>query len=524
MTASEDKDVASEAIESKKVQLCKLPNLDEVPHANSMEQLFAQAVLLQFKCLNKDVSISQLAFDDLCYITLLQLDDLLQGLKKITQVQRRTKISKHDLELYFKGVDMDLSALNEQVDISNHIHKTFPKETQKLNENVDKVMSKFMTELEETELLSSKHSEFFVQDVDILNLLSTSKKSNKCFPDWLPELPPDHTYKFTSLYKRPITDERVMKEKLLEEGLRSEKALIKMLNEAGVNEDPLSEQDNIALTDQLNESQLETELIYGLDENKSSKKEELESFKPLPLKNFDVSEYCLKRQNILKRRAERLESKTLNRKRNPFIRAATICSPYGQGSIKSRKSVENQLKTMLKRSYVGLIHSIPKLKEEREKARKEAEEKERQLQEQRRLEKEKKMTEQEVLDLNNLQNDPLIGWDNDDSDDDDDDNIQFDDVKQNTPQNSSSTLGAEQHTKQQSEEPATDASELPSSQLIEEQKDAKLNHWPSESAPSLTPTQMADESSQPDVENDTHQEGETPNEKEQSSIPSQVGS
>ncbi|CAH00237.1 Taf8p [Kluyveromyces lactis] len=443
MTTSEDKDKNDAKIETdqRRVRLDKLPNLNEVPHANPMERLFAQAVLLQLKTLNKNVVISQLAFDDLCYVSLLQLDDLLQSLKKITQVQRRTKISKLDLNLYFKGIGMDLKDLNGQVEISNFVHGKFKDEANALNETVLKVKQQFMKELEEKELLSSKHSEFFVQDVDILNLLPSSNKSNKYVPSWLPELPPDHTYKFTSLYKRPITDERLMKKKLLEEGRLSEKALLNMLSQV-VNQDPLvalnkdSDQsaNNAALSEHIKESQLETDLIFDPHKTIPTDKEwgtttvlhGIESFNLSPVKNFNVLEYCKKRDAIVKRRAERAENQVSNKRRNPFIRGAMICSPYGQGSTKSRKSVENQLKTMLRRSYLGLIDSIPRVKEVRERARKEAEERERLLQEQRRIEKEKKMAEQEILDLNNLQTDPLLhGWDKDSEDDDENDDEKF---------------------------------------------------------------------------------------------------
>lgn len=386
------------------VQLTKLPNLEEVPMENPMEQLLTKSILLQLKTMNKNVTMSELAFEDLCQFVSLQMDDMLQCFRKITQIQRRNQISKIDLELFIKGTALTTADLNEQLEVSRYVHKMFPRDSEVLKDAVYETKKHYMKELDESELLSSKHSEFFVQDVDILNLLPSTNKSNKYVPSWLPDFPPDHTYRFTALYKKTITDERIMKQKLLQEGKKSEQALINMLSKAnGVEK---VEKDKLLL-EQLEEAKAETEFIF-MRSAKSKYNSSGDVLKTLPLKGFDVEKYCIDRVSIKRRKKEEQEKRAANKKRNPFLRSALLCSPYGSGGAKSRKSVENQLKLLLKRSYLDLIDSIPRTKAKRAEAQKEAEAREKELMEKKRVEKEKRMADQELLDLNNLQHDSFF--------------------------------------------------------------------------------------------------------------------
>ncbi|SCW03296.1 LAFE_0G07316g1_1 [Lachancea fermentati] len=410
MTTAKPVDTVASSETAKEIQLKKLPTLEEVP-ANELEDplqnMLGRAIAIQLKAMRKDSCISEFGLENLILLVEEYLSDMLKALKKMANVQRRHCICKKDLLLILKGYDLEYADLVAEFERSQFVKSQYPEEVQHVNNNSRQISEKKHTQMSEKELLEGAHSEFFVKDVEILDLVPPSNKNNKYVPKWLPDFPPDHTYRFTSQYNKPITDERQMKRKLVEEANHSEQALIKFMKEG-------FEEEKLKITNEksiFEESQQETLLIYGPPKKKKSKTVNSvnELLRTLPLNNYNVEEYARNRVEIARRKVLQYERHQLQLQKNPFIKAAHLASPFGKNPINTKHS-EKELTSMLQRSYVGLMKSIPLLKEKRKREEQLARERRRLREEQIRQEKQNQRgSEYEVLDLSNLNEDPFFG-------------------------------------------------------------------------------------------------------------------
>ncbi|AAS50643.1 ABL128Wp [Eremothecium gossypii ATCC 10895] len=407
MTNGECNGIHNRAGAKEGIQLKKLPDLTEVTKSNPMQKLLAQAVGLHLKTMRSDVGITQLGFENLVQFVELQLDDMLQILHRFANVQRRNEVSLKDVRLFLHGCGVEEESLYEEYVRSQYVRQQHAGAVRSIEEQSASLMGHWHQPMSEEELLSSSHAEFFFKDVDILNLVPPTNNNNHYVPKWLPEFPPDHTYKFTSIYNQPITDERQMKRKLFEESKLSEKALLHMLGTA--TKKPRA--DDAQLPQIISDGQQENLLIYGPERRRLAPE-------PAPTRGFNIEDYARCRVELARRRVEEFEQQKLQVQKNPFIRAAAACSPYATTRL-SRKAIEREFGVLLHRSYIGVLHAIPRLR--RTKARELAAAYERERARQESMRNNTDLTQQQhgVLDLSALHDDPLLAdLDSSDSDDD----------------------------------------------------------------------------------------------------------
>lgn len=426
MTTEEASHKDAPAPSKKQIQLKKLPTLHAEPH-DSLEQpmhkILSQAVAIRLKPMNKDVAMSQFAFENLVQLVGENLSFMLTTLHRFVDIQRRREISKKDLLLLLKGYDLSNSELMRELESSQYIVSNHPEEVKEIAQKSKELKGKLLKPMTEKELLNSAHSEFFFKDMDILDLVPPTNKNNQYIPKWLPEFPPDHTYRFTSQYNKPVVDERQLRRKLVEEGKQSERALVNLLKHHDSTNQDLGNNERVEKRSLYEETQEETFLIFGPERKKSHTTENShELLRTLPLKNFSVEEYARNRVEIARRKVSEYEQYQLRLQKNPFIKAANLCSPLKKSTM-SRKAIDKELKSMLQRSYIGLLRSVPKLNEVKGRERELANERRREMLEKLNEERQRQAEAgggDEVLDLNNLNEDPLLaGFDSSDSEGED---------------------------------------------------------------------------------------------------------
>ncbi|QLL34685.1 hypothetical protein HG536_0H00600 [Torulaspora globosa] len=344
---------------SKYVQLTRLPTLKEVHHEvneSTGEKILGKAVALQLKPMNAE--ISKFAFDYLLLLVEEQLNDMIGFLHKSSNIQRRELVAKADLQLFLEGFNLSPSDLELQQQISQHYSKIYRKELAALH-SLQETVSEAIAEDEGTS-----------QDV-INSLVPPNNPLAKSVPKWMPILPPDHTYRFTPQYNHPITDETVIRRKIVEEGKLSEVALSHLLRVSSMPapspEVQMSDADQALAAE-------ESMAIYGNKYKKRRKQTAYSSdlLSKLPQSNFNVEEYARSRVELARRKVLEYEEKQLQLQQNPFIKFSKMVLSTSPEKL-NRRQLNKEINSMLKRSLYSLVKSIPKLQEAKQEARKSAE-------------------------------------------------------------------------------------------------------------------------------------------------------
>ncbi|SCU89866.1 LAFA_0E21506g1_1 [Lachancea sp. 'fantastica'] len=394
------------------VQLKHLPNLTEVSSdtlEDPLKKILEKAIAVQLKAINSNVCVSQLAFENLILLVEEALSGMLVDLHKVANIQRRHCISKKDLLLVIEGYNLTCADLMVEYERSRFVRSRCLDNVEKVGKDGKEVLHKERSAATKEELLRSSHPEFFDKGKGILKLVPPSVKEAKHVPKWLPEFPPDHTYRFTSLYNKSITDERQMKRKLAEESNLSEKALINFSRLS-------NEESHLNVTDTndlFRKSQEETQLIF-----KQVKKPRAASvnkvddlLRTLPQDHYNVEEYARNRVEITRRRVKEHERRQLQIQKGPFMRATQLLSPFAKQRVNC-KVAEKDLRALLHRSYIGLLKTAPLVREQRKREIAAAEQRriEREEQAKREREERNKMSKEfDELDLDNLHEDPFFG-------------------------------------------------------------------------------------------------------------------
>lgn len=394
---------------SKYVQLTHLPTLEEIHHEvneSTGERILSKAVALQLKPMNAE--ISKFAFDYLLLLIEDQLNDMIGFLHKSSNIQRRELIAKADLELFLEGFNLSPSDLDLQCQASQHYNKVYGKELEALHS------------LKETISDAVLDDEGTSQEV-INSLVPPNNPLAGSVPKWMPALPPDHTYRFTPQYNHPITDETVIRRKIVDEGKQSEVALLHLLRTSDTPvaspEVQMSDAD-IALASE------ETKAIYGSKHKKRRKQASNPSdlLSKLPQTNFNVEEYARSRVELARRKVLEYEERQLQLQQNPFIKYSKLVLSASTEKL-NRRQVNKDIHSMLKLSLYSLVKSIPKLQESKQEARRVAEmERDKRLQELRAQREEQERNNEQLgngdinlLDLDNHSDDffNYSGSDND---------------------------------------------------------------------------------------------------------------
>ncbi|GAV55961.1 hypothetical protein ZYGR_0AZ01330 [Zygosaccharomyces rouxii] len=378
------------------IQITNLPTLQEFQHENrepNVVKVLAKSIALQLKPMN--AQITQFAFERLLQLVDGQLNDMISQLHRMSNLQRRETIAKGDLSMLMQGFHISPSSIELQSQISQFYSQKYFKEFNHLHS---------LQDLQPTwahEMVPFEDQEAVRQNVSTVLVPPTNPLQNH-LPKWLPDFPPDHTYKFTPQFSQPITDETTIRRQIVEEAKQSELAL-----------SHLSQKKN-PTDDIVNRSQYDSELaeqetlaIYGTQlkrrRTQHPQANSADLLSKLPQTNFSVEEYAHNRVEVARRKVLEFEEKQLQVQQDPFLKLSRIALTQCNDKF-SKRQVHREFQLALQRSFIHLVKSIPELERNKLETEKKAkEDKSRRLQELRsQREEQEKKGERDVLDLEDL--------------------------------------------------------------------------------------------------------------------------
>ncbi|KOG97241.1 Taf8p [Saccharomyces eubayanus] len=330
------------------VQLTNLPDLTEVSHLEidaPVLEILKKSVLFQLNSLN--ICISNFALDEMVNLVAVQMDGMFRNLHNLALLQRRSQVSQADLKLLFREFNLDSGSLFQEFQISEHIKSRNSAEYQKLVKSSSFISPSHIDDDEEDETNNIEE-----QQNEINVLLPPSNPLEKLIPSWLPNFPPDHTYKFTPEFNHPITDLKTIKREIVKESGESERALLN-LNKRLFHISSASHTPSPRLPDASDASErLE---IWGntLHERKTA----------ITTKSFDeknIEQYAKYRIELARERVSKFEINQLKRTKNPFLKISESLYSF-KNPHQSHKVIQRSIDLQLRKSVTLFMHNLPKI-------------------------------------------------------------------------------------------------------------------------------------------------------------------
>lgn len=227
-------------------------DIKEINSSNRMDyqmvELLKRAVGVQLQTIDKDVTVTRMAMDQLVLFAEDQLNALVDGLHRISLLQRRQSIAVSDLEIWMRGYNLLPSDLYMAAEESKFIRENYRNDTSAVFKdiNIDNPMESALgrINIQNKENIEPTDNDVDIDEDDDYELIElqqhameqlfktdTGRGRNLRYkPGWLPDFPPDHTYKYTPSYVNVVKPETEIRQKLVEEGRLSEKALVKLMS------------------------------------------------------------------------------------------------------------------------------------------------------------------------------------------------------------------------------------------------------------------------------------------------------
>ncbi|CAI4047742.1 hypothetical protein N7582_004204 [Saccharomyces uvarum] len=330
------------------VQLTNLPDLTEVSHLEidaPVLEILKKSVLFQLNSLN--ICISNFALDEMVNLVAVQMDGMFRNLHNLALLQRRSQVSQADLKLLFREFNLNSASLFQQLQISEHIKSKHSVEYEKLVKSSSFTAVSHIEDDEEDEINNIEE-----QQNEINVLLPPSNPLEKLIPSWLPNFPPDHTYKFTPEFNHPITDLKTIKREIVKESGESERALLN-LNKRLFRISSASHTPSPRLPDASDASErLE---IWGntLHERKPA----------IIAKSFNeknIEQYAKYRIELARERVSKFEVNQLKRTKNPFLKISESLYSF-KNPHQSHKVIQRSIDLQLRKSVTLFMHNLPKV-------------------------------------------------------------------------------------------------------------------------------------------------------------------
>jgi transcription initiation factor TFIID subunit 8 len=340
------------------LQLPRLEKVDRDSSLDNMENITIRAIALHLHLM--DITVSQQALDQLFELFTLHIDQMLSDLQKITQTQRRRKASLKDLRFLLRDFHISTGGLEEELLKTRSLPKDIFDKKRLLEQEALKLASGSNNDFE-----LDPHNPslvFFAHDEDIIRLIPPSHKKSDAILSWLPEFPPDHTYRRTPNYTQRITDQALVRTKLAEESTLGEQALEHLID--GKNEEPV-----MPILQPVEDGDIiDKNTILDLKVVPLSPDESQLTI-PAPERPLDIVQYAKDRITFIKAKQLRKKKKQKgSRYDQRVLSVISNNSPYGDsydGSISSDQFIELQyLQTM------STFKSLRERKKKREEERK----------------------------------------------------------------------------------------------------------------------------------------------------------
>jgi transcription initiation factor TFIID subunit 8 len=364
----------------------ELPGLEKVDRDTSldnMENITIRAIALHLHLM--DITVSQQALDQLFELFTLHIDQMLSDLQKITQTQRRRKASPKDLRFLLRDFHISTGELEEEFLKTRSLPKDIFDKKRLFEQEALKLTSGSNNDLE---LYPHNPSlVFFAHDEDIIRLIPPSHKKSDAILSWLPEFPPDHTYRRTPNYTQRITDQALVRTKLAEESTLGEQALEHLID--GENEEsvmPILQpvEDGDIIEDE-NTTQHMKVVPLSLDESQLTI--------PAPERPLDIVQYAKERMDFMKaKQLRKMKKQKGSRYDQCVLSVVSNNSPYGDSYddfISSDQFIELQ--------YLQTMSTFKSLRE-----RKKKREEERKVLKKERMKRREELAEKSGVDFNDF--------------------------------------------------------------------------------------------------------------------------
>lgn len=231
-------------------------------------------------------------------------------LHRLKEIQRRILPNRDDLNLLVNEGYVDIKGLNEMYyTTKDFIKKTKMKNNDILNQIDQKSKIAILSFTDHDNGMFNKVNDVINDVVEEqpwwIDQIVHRKKRKVYIPEWMPPLPPDHTFKSTPKYSQRTTNPVILREKLVKEGRFGEKALDHII----IREDnslcsPISGDESISSEsgndEGENEQPKELELIsrLGTKSNGEDKTKIVESTDSIKLSSQAITEPAVDKEDI----------------------------------------------------------------------------------------------------------------------------------------------------------------------------------------------------------------------------------
>jgi len=396
-----------------------LPNLSmklRKEELDPMELLTQRAIAIQLKSLR--IEFTNSALEDLFDLVSTYIHGLLQGLQGITQTQRRFKAAPKDLKLLLRNFGISTGELEEELERSKKDNQEIIQRKKTLEQLANETLKNSEQELEEIDPQDPSFV-FFASDQELSKLIPPQHKRTKAIPRWLPEFPPDHTYRKTPKYLDRIKDQKLVRQKIVEESKFGEQALENLIKYA---------QDVDENDDEMNEIGVDENLGNGVNENEVVKKEAEVNGEKYDIwsnneKKFDLQAYTVARLKYYKEKEEKKKQK-LAKIDHEYYQIIEQLSAFGSNEM-TNETLSSEL--YLEREFKKTFSSLKSLK--RKKAKRQVERERLQDEEDRRRDEAKAKAPVDFNDFDNFDNfENFENFDNFDGDHDLENAVTFEGV------------------------------------------------------------------------------------------------
>lgn len=159
------------------------------------------------------------------------MDTFSSSLRKLTDIQRHNLPGIADLQLCMENLDLSPKDLYQEYLRTQALPTSVRQQAARLREEVENMLKEYHAE--KYDLLKDDPSLVFYtnEQYEIAALVPQQNNTRDYIPEYLPELPPDFTYKLTSSFMETMTELKKIKMKLFEESRLNEASLYKLIDD-----------------------------------------------------------------------------------------------------------------------------------------------------------------------------------------------------------------------------------------------------------------------------------------------------
>ena len=368
---------------------------------------------------SKGVDCTDEFLDQLTELSLVHFKEVVDSLRKYTEMQRRRLPSLADTKICLRMKGVHPTALYQEAEYCKKIGSKNRSRIEAVERQTMEIISKM--EASEHEYSEEDPSLPFIvnEHYEIAELVPKQRERPNYIPSFLPDLPPDYTYQNTPKYMDRMSDLKELRIKLVQESRMTENSLYdlveddeklwrknfeqELLEMNEIEEEKEEEKEKETEKEKEEEIEIEKENVEtkavetkipdvetSPDVNTfpeiseippsipQTQKEEIKDSigttteanptlpptlpptdsKPKEIKKFDFIEYAQKRKQKLERIEKEIHDKIKKREANIFMKAEKYYSPYATVPISTE--VNTYFKNILHEEFKSVVKSVRK--------------------------------------------------------------------------------------------------------------------------------------------------------------------